>query len=75
MYIHDIERFTKNKKELETLIQTAGIYYKDIRMEVGKDKRAMLEMKSVNEGRNEATKLRKNQNARRKRNTGSWHHQ
>ena len=36
----------KNEKELETLIHTVRIYSQDIRMEFGKQKCAMLVMKS-----------------------------
>ena len=38
--------WTKNQKELETLIQTVRIYGQDIGMEYGIEKGAMLEMKS-----------------------------
>ena len=33
MYMNDIKHFPKNKKELETLIQTMRIYSEDIGME------------------------------------------
>ena len=41
MYVDNIKLFTKNEKELETLIQTIRIYSQDIGMEC-----AMLLMKS-----------------------------
>ena len=47
MYIDDIKLFAKNKKELETVIQTVRIYSQDIGIEFGKEKCAMLVMKSV----------------------------
>ena len=43
MYMDDIKLFTKNKKELETLIQTVRIYSQYI---VGIEKCALLVMKS-----------------------------
>ena len=46
MYMDDIKLFAKNEKELETLIHTLRIYGRDIGMEVGIEKCAMLEMKS-----------------------------
>ena len=46
MYMDDIKLFDKNKKELETLIQTVRIYSQDIGMEFGIEKCAMLVMKS-----------------------------
>ena len=46
MYMDDIKLFAKNKRELETLIQTVRIYSQDIGMEFGKEKCAMLVMKS-----------------------------
>ncbi len=33
MYMDDVKLFAKNKKELETLIQTISIYSQDIGME------------------------------------------
>ena len=35
MYTNDIKMFAKNKKELETQIQTIRIYSRDIGMEFG----------------------------------------
>ena len=35
MYMNDIKLFTKNEKELETLILAVTIYTDDIRMEFG----------------------------------------
>ena len=49
MYMVDIKLFTKNKKELETLIQTVRIYSQNIGMEFGIEKCAMLVMKSGKE--------------------------
>ena len=46
MYMDDIKLFAKNKKELETLIHAVRIYSQDIGMESGKEKCAMLVMKS-----------------------------
>ena len=46
MYMDDIKQFAKNEKELETLIPAVRIYSKDIGMEFGVEKRAMLVMKS-----------------------------
>ena len=46
MYMDGIKLFAKNKRELETLIQTVRIYNQDIGMEFGIEKCAMLIMKS-----------------------------
>ena len=46
MYMNDIKLFAKNEKELETLIHAVKIYSKDIRIESGIEKCAMLVMKS-----------------------------
>ena len=46
MYMGDIKLFAKNEKELETLILTVRIYSRDIGMEFGIEKCAMLVMKS-----------------------------
>ena len=46
MYMDDIKLFVKNEKELETLIHTVRIYSRDIGMEFGIEKCAMLVMKS-----------------------------
>ena len=46
MYIDDIELFAKNEKELETLIHTVRIYSQDTGMDFGREKCAMLVMKS-----------------------------
>ena len=46
MYMDDFKLFSKNKKELETLIQAVTIYSDDIRMEFGLEKCTMLIMKS-----------------------------
>ena len=37
MYIDDFKLFTKNRKELETLIQTVRIYSRDIGMKFGRE--------------------------------------
>ena len=47
MYVDGIKLFVKNEKELETLIHAVRIYSQEIGMEFGKEKCAMLEMKSV----------------------------
>ena len=46
MYMNDIKLFTKNEKELETLIQTVRIYNPDNVMGFGIEKCAMLVTKS-----------------------------
>ena len=46
MYMDDIKLFAKDEKELETLIHTVRIYSRDIGMEFGIEKCAMLVMKS-----------------------------
>ena len=46
MYMDDIKVFAKNEKELETLIHTVRIYSRDIGIEFGIEKCAMLVMKS-----------------------------
>ena len=46
MYMDDIKLFAKNEKELETIIHTVRIYSRDIGMEFGIEKCAMLVMKS-----------------------------
>ena len=46
MYMDDIKLFTKNEKELETLIHTIRINSQDIGMEFGIEKCALLVMKS-----------------------------
>ena len=46
MYMDGIKLFAKNEKELETLIHTVRIYSRDIGMEFGIEKCAMLVMKS-----------------------------
>ena len=44
MYMDDIKRFAKNKKELDTLIHAVRIYCQDIGMEYGIEKCAILVM-------------------------------
>ena len=46
MYMDDIKLLAKNEKEWETLIHTIRIYSRDIGMECGMEKSAMLVMKS-----------------------------
>ena len=46
MYMDDIKLFSKNEKELETLIHTIRIYSQDIGMEFGIERCALLVMKS-----------------------------
>ena len=46
MYMDDIKLFAKNERELETLIHAVRIFSQDIGMEFGKEKCAMLVMKS-----------------------------
>ena len=55
MYMDGIKLFAKNKKELETLIHTVRIYSQDIGMEFGKEKYAMLVMKSGKQHRTDGT--------------------
>ena len=43
----DIKPFAENEKELETLIQTIGIYSQEVGMEFGILKCTMLIMKSA----------------------------
>ena len=42
MYMDDIKLFTKNEKQLETLINTVRIFCLDIQMKFGIEKSAML---------------------------------
>ena len=46
MYMDDIKLFTRNEKELETLIHAVRIYSQDIEMEFGIEICAILVMKS-----------------------------
>ena len=46
MYVYDTKLFTKNVKEMETLIQTVRINNDDMGMECGSEKYAMLIMKN-----------------------------
>ena len=59
MYIDDIKLFSKNEKELETLIHAIRIYSQDIGMEVGIEKCAMLVMKSDKRHMTDGTELPK----------------
>ena len=58
MHMDDIKLFAKNEKELETLIHTVWIYSRDIGMEFGIEKCALLAMKSgkrhLNDGMHKA---------------------
>ena len=49
MYMDDIKSFSKNEKELETLIHAVRIYSQDIGMEFDIEKFAMLVMKVAND--------------------------
>ena len=84
MYTDDIKLFAKNENELETLIHTVRIYSRDIGMEFGIEKCAVLVMKSGKRQLIDGMELPnkdKIKNARRKRNLqilghlGGWHHQ
>ena len=46
MYMDDVKLLAKNEKELETLIHTLRIYSQDIWIEFGREKCALLVMKS-----------------------------
>ena len=76
----DIKLFTKNGKELKTLIQAERIYSQEIGIKVSIEKCAIKIMKNKYR-MNRTTKSRKNQNVRRKENfqmlgnIKSWHHQ
>ena len=80
MYIDEIKLFSKNDKEIETLIQAVKIYSQDIQMEFGIKKCPMLIMSS-GKTTNDGKKIKKNQNTSKKGNlqvlgnTGSGHHQ
>ena len=82
--MYDIKLFTKNEKELETLIQAMKIYCDDIGMKFGVEKCTKLIMKSGKRQMTEGIELpnqEKNRNIRRKcnlqilGNIGSGHHQ
>ena len=45
-HVDDIKMFAKSEDELKTLIHEVGIYSQDIGMKFGKEKCAMLVMKS-----------------------------
>ena len=53
----DIKQFTKNEKELETLIQAVKTYNDDIGMEFGREKCVMRIMKSRKRQRSEGLEL------------------
>ena len=57
MYVDDIKIFTKNEKELTTLMQTIRIYSQDIRMELDIENYAGLIMKSEKRETMEGIKL------------------
>ena len=46
MYMDNIKQFSKNEKELETLIHTVRIYCQDTGIEFGIEKRTLLVIKS-----------------------------
>ena len=46
MFMYEVKLFAKNEKESETLIKTVKIYSKDIGMEFGIEKCALLVMRS-----------------------------
>ena len=66
MYMDDIKLLAKNEKELETLIHTFRIYSQDIGMEFGREKCAMLIMKSGKRHRTDGIKIL-NQDKRKRR--------
>ena len=57
MYMDDIKLFAKNEKELETLIDTVRIYSQGIGMKFGREKCAMLVMKSGKRHRTDEMEL------------------
>ena len=78
----DIKLFTKNEKELETLIQAVRIYSEHIEMEFGKRKMSQahnMKRKMTNDAENKTTKSRKiprrKGNLQVLGNIGSEHHQ
>ena len=54
LYMDDLKLYAKDKNELDTLIQTVRVFSKDIGMEFGIEKFAMIQMKRgqfvMNEG-------------------------
>ena len=63
MYMDDIKLFSKNEKELETLIHAVRIYSQDIRMEFGIEKRCHARHEkgqTTYDWRNGTTKSRQN---------------
>ena len=57
MHMYNIKTFSKNKKALETLLQTIRIYSQDIGMEIDIEKCTMLIMKrGKNDGENRTAK-------------------
>ena len=58
MYMDDIKLFTKNEKQLETVIHAVRIYSSDIGMEFCIKKGAMLVMKSGKGYLTDGTELR-----------------
>ena len=82
MYMDDIKQFTKNEKEMETLMHT--VVSQDIGIEFGNEKFAMLIIKSGKRhitGGMKQPNQEKNRNAQRKGNVQvlgnirSWRHQ
>ena len=53
----EIKLFAKNEKELETLIHKVRIYSRDIRMEFGIEKCAMLVLKSSKQQQTDGMEL------------------
>ena len=45
LYMDDLKLYAKDKKELNTLIQTVRVFSKDIGMDFGIEKCAMIQMK------------------------------
>ena len=65
--VQKIMVFTKNKKELETLLQTIRIYSQDIGKEFGIEKSVMLIMKKRRKEKDRTSKSEKCQNTKGKR--------
>ena len=64
MWMDDIKLFAKNEKELETLIHTVRIYNKDIGMEFGIEKCALIVLKSSKRHLTDGIELTKQDNIR-----------
>ena len=59
MSLDNIKQFTKNKKDLETLIQSLRIYIQDLGMGFGREKCIMLKLRSEKRQRTEGIELSK----------------